>query len=88
MIGEIHLAGHSVRPLADGSTLRIDDHGSRVIAEVWALYEKALDRFGPLPTLIEWDNQVPALDVLLDEAKHAGMRLAGAAGEARRADAA
>jgi uncharacterized protein (UPF0276 family) len=88
MIGEIHLAGHSVRPLADGSTLRIDDHGSRVIAEVWALYEEALVRFGPLPTLIEWDNHVPPLDVLLDEAKQASNRLACAAKEATRADAA
>jgi uncharacterized protein (UPF0276 family) len=88
MIGEIHLAGHSVRPLADGATLRIDDHGSRVIAEVWALYEEALNRFGPLPTLIEWDNDVPPLDVLLDEAKKASDRLAGAAKEVRRADAA
>jgi uncharacterized protein len=87
-IGEIHLAGHSVRPLADGGTLRIDDHGSRVIAEVWALYEEALARFGPLPTLIEWDNNVPLLDVLLDEAKQADRRLAGATREARRADAA
>jgi uncharacterized protein len=88
MIGEIHLAGHSVRPLADGSTLRIDDHGSRVAAEVWSLYEEALACFGPLPTLIEWDNHVPPLDVLLDEAKQAGSRLAGAAKEARHADAA
>jgi uncharacterized protein (UPF0276 family) len=87
-IGEIHLAGHSVRPLADGSTLRIDDHGSRVIAEVWALYEQALACFGPRPTLIEWDNQVPPLDVLIDEARQADRRLAGAAKEACRADAA
>jgi uncharacterized protein (UPF0276 family) len=88
LIGEIHLAGHSVRPLADGGTLRIDDHGSRVAAEVWALYQEALDRFGPVPTLIEWDNQVPALDVLLDEARQAAVRLAAAATEARHADAA
>ena len=88
MIEEIHLAGHSVRPLADGATLRIDDHGSRVAAEVWALYEEALARFGPLPTLIEWDNHVPPLDVLLGEARQASSRLAGAAKEARRADAA
>jgi uncharacterized protein (UPF0276 family) len=87
-IGEIHLAGHSVRPLPEGGTLRIDDHGSRVIAEVWALYEEALARFGPRPTLIEWDNEVPPLDVLLDEARQADGRLAGKATEARRADAA
>ena len=87
-IGEIHLAGHSLRPLADGGTLRIDDHGSRVIAEVWSLYEEALARFGPRPTLIEWDNHIPILEVLLDEARHAARRLAGAAKEACRADAA
>jgi hypothetical protein len=88
VIGEVHLAGHSVRSLADGGTLRIDDHGSRVIPEVWALYQEALDRFGPVPTLIEWDNHVPPLDVLLDEAKEAGRRLAVTAKEVRRADAA
>ena len=60
-IGEIHLAGHSVRSLPDGSTLRIDDHGSHVIAEVWALYREALASFGPVPTLIEWDTDVPPL---------------------------
>jgi len=70
-ISEIHLAGHSVRRLVDGGTLRIDDHSSRVISEVWSLYEEALRRFGPVPTLIEWDQNVPALDVLVDEAHHA-----------------
>jgi len=87
-IGEIHLAGHSVRSLSDGSTLRIDDHGSHVIAEVWALYRQALARFGPVPTLIEWDTDVPPLDVLLGEANYAGALLASAAQEACRADAA
>jgi len=70
-IGEIHLAGHSIRQLPNGGTLRIDDHGSRVIGQVWSLYEEALRRFGPVPTLIEWDQNVPALDVLVDEAHHA-----------------
>jgi uncharacterized protein (UPF0276 family) len=87
-IGEIHLAGHAVRPLADGSTVRIDDHGSRVIEAVWALYEEALDRFGPVPTLIEWDANVPPLDVLLGEAERAGTLLTAGAKEARRAAAA
>jgi uncharacterized protein (UPF0276 family) len=86
-IGEIHLAGHSVRALADGGTVRIDDHGSRVIDAVWALYQEALERFGPVPTLIEWDTNVPPLDVLVGEARHAGTLLA-AAKEVRRADAA
>jgi uncharacterized protein (UPF0276 family) len=70
-IGEIHLAGHTVRPLADGTTVRIDDHGSRVIDDVWRLYQEALMRFGAVPTLIEWDNNVPPLEVLLQEADHA-----------------
>lgn len=67
-VAQIHLAGHSLRALEDGRTIRIDDHGSRVAPEVWALYRQALLRFGPLPTLIEWDNDIPALDVLCDEA--------------------
>ena len=70
-IGEIHLAGHSVRQLDDGRVLRIDDHGSRVAPAVWALYAEALERFGPVPTLIEWDTDVPSLEVLLDEAAQA-----------------
>ncbi|QGZ60372.1 MNIO family bufferin maturase [Paraburkholderia acidisoli] len=70
-IGEIHLAGHRVTPDAV-----IDDHGSRVAPEVWALYEAALARFGAVPTLIEWDTGLPAFDVLLDEAQCARARLA------------
>jgi uncharacterized protein len=77
-----------VRSLPDGSTLRIDDHGSHVIAEVWALYRQALSLFGPVPTLIEWDTDVPSLDVLLEEAGKAGALLAWTEQEARRADAA
>jgi uncharacterized protein len=87
-IGEIHLAGHSLRSLPDGSTLRIDDHGSHVIAEVWALYREALARFGPVPTLIEWDTDVPPLHVLLGEADCAGALLASTEQEAHSADAA
>ncbi|MEO8807523.1 MAG: DUF692 domain-containing protein [Burkholderiaceae bacterium] len=62
-IGEMHLAGHT---LADGCL--IDTHGARVCSEVWALYDEACRRFGPKPTLIEWDTDLPALDVLLGEA--------------------
>jgi hypothetical protein len=57
--------------LEGGQTLRIDDHSSRVIPEVWSLYGEALSCFGPIPTLIEWDTNVPALEVLLDEAGRA-----------------
>jgi uncharacterized protein len=87
-IGEIHLAGHTVRELDNGAALRIDDHGSRVIPEVWALYAEALDRFGPVPTLIEWDNAIPALGVLLDEAAHAAALIDRARPDNDRADAA
>ena len=71
LVAEIHLAGHATRHVDDGITLRIDDHGSRVAPAVWALYREALERFGPVPTLIEWDTNVPPLDVLLDEAARA-----------------
>jgi uncharacterized protein (UPF0276 family) len=87
-IGEIHLAGHAVRQLADGSTLRIDDHGSQVMAEVWELYRQALARFGPVPTLIEWDNNIPPLNTLLAEARHAAGLIAAAESEVAHADAA
>jgi len=70
-VGEIHLAGHVVRRLDGGRVLHIDDHGSRVAPEVWALYAEALARFGPVPTLIEWDTDVPPMAVLLEEAAHA-----------------
>lgn len=64
MVGEIHLAGHLV---ADDAV--IDHHGDRVAAPVWDLYLAALRRFGAVSTLIEWDTDIPELDVLLDEAQ-------------------
>ncbi|HUO23506.1 MAG TPA: DUF692 domain-containing protein [Caulobacteraceae bacterium] len=67
-IGEIHLAGHAVRALPGGRQARIDDHGSPVCAEVWALYAAALDGLGPRPTLIEWDTAIPAFGALQAEA--------------------
>lgn len=86
-IGEIHLAGHSVKTLESGRVLRIDDHGSPVASEVWALYEAALARFGRVPTLLEWDTNVPPLKILLDEAAAADRRLAAATGVANAAAA-
>ena len=74
-VGEYHLAGHAVRVLDDQRVIRIDDHGSRVSPAVWALYEQALQRQGPRPTLIEWDTDSPAFAVLLDEAAQAAGRL-------------
>ena len=69
-VQEIHLAGHSRRRVGDAELL-IDDHGSAVPPPVWALYARTLQRFGPVPTLIEWDNDVPALATLVAEAQHA-----------------
>ncbi|HEX2888530.1 DUF692 domain-containing protein [Vineibacter terrae] len=76
-VDEIHLAGHA-RNDADGEVILIDDHGARVSDPVWALYRAAIARFGRRPTLIEWDTDVPALDVLLDEAARADREAAAA----------
>jgi uncharacterized protein len=64
--GEIHLAGHLVTPESV-----IDHHGDRVAPPVWDLYREALARFGRVSTLIEWDTDLPALEVLVDEANRA-----------------
>jgi uncharacterized protein (UPF0276 family) len=66
-VGELHVAGH-LRKEIGGRTLLIDDHGSRVSEEVWSLYRAAVRRCGPVPTVVEWDTDVPPLDVLLAEA--------------------
>jgi uncharacterized protein (UPF0276 family) len=65
-VGEIHLGGHLVTD--EGL---IDHHGARVAPPVWDLYRAALARFGAVPTLVEWDTDLPPLDVLLDEAARA-----------------
>jgi uncharacterized protein (UPF0276 family) len=70
-VGELHLAGHSIRDLGHGRTIRLDDHGGRVEPEVWTLYEAAVARFGLQPTLIEWDTDIPPIEVLLEEAAKA-----------------
>jgi hypothetical protein len=66
-VREIHLGGHSVTRIG-GRELRIDTHGAPVCEAVWQLYGSAVDRFGPVPTLIEWDTNLPPLEVLLAEA--------------------
>jgi uncharacterized protein len=85
-IEEIHLAGHA-RKDADGGMILIDDHGSHTRSEVWQLFSLALAHLGRKPTLIEWDTDLPALEVLLDEAREAERYLT-AASRAHRADAA
>jgi len=69
-VGEIHLAGHESDPVL-GPALLIDSHSRPVADPVWGLYAQVLDRTGPVPTLIEWDNDVPTFDVLLAEVARA-----------------
>ena len=80
-VGEIHMAGHLEETLASGERLLIDDHGSDVIADVWDLYTYTLARTGPVPVLIERDNNIPKLDELLAEAGRADALLQKQAGE-------
>lgn len=70
-IVQYHLAGHAENVAEDGSTVLIDDHGSAVGGKVWRLFDEVLRRFGPRPTLVEWDTDVPQLDVLVAEASRA-----------------
>jgi hypothetical protein len=69
-VHEIHLAGHSVNAHGDFSIL-IDTHSRPVSAEVWDLYAFTIARLGRIPTLIEWDSDIPALPVLVAEAHRA-----------------
>lgn len=73
-VGEIHLAGYT-----DAGDIVIDDHGSHVRECVWQVYRHALQRLGPRPTLVEWDNDLPALEVLLAQADTAERILAATA---------
>ena len=66
-IGQIHLAGHT-----DAGTHLIDTHDHPVPQPVWELYRIAVARFGPVPTLVEWDDRIPAFDRLAAEARRAG----------------
>ncbi len=69
-VGEMHLAGHCHINDLHGDIV-IDDHGSQVCDAVWRLYGYAVQRFGSVPTLIEWDTAIPELGVLLSEAERA-----------------
>ncbi|WP_321344776.1 DUF692 domain-containing protein [Breoghania sp.] len=70
-VGEIHLGGHAPDTDDEGRPLLIDAHDREVADIVWALYERVIARAGPLPTLIEWDNDIPAWPVLMREAEKA-----------------
>ena len=68
LIGEIHVAGHTLKQLDDNQEIRIDDHGSQVSDPVWDLFHDLVSRIGARPTLIEWDTNVPSLNDLVTEA--------------------
>ena len=84
-VGEIHLAGH--HHIADGrnAPLLIDDHGSRISAQTWQLYDSVITRTGALPSLVEWDNDVPDWSTLQAEAQMAQALLDRAADAAKAA---
>ncbi|WP_158964618.1 MNIO family bufferin maturase [Chachezhania sediminis] len=77
-VGEIHLGGHAAETDETGAPLLIDDHGSPVADPVWSLLDFTLARSGPLPVLIEWDNDVPDWPILRAEAARAGDALTAA----------
>lgn len=76
-VKEIHLAGHTVKIYEQGSII-IDTHDQRVCPEVWSLYRQSVSMFGPRPTLIEWDSDLPELEILVEEADMAREIMEGA----------
>lgn len=68
-VGEIHLAGHAEIDGGDDERLLVDAHDRSVADEVWALYRRFIQRSGPVPTLIEWDNDIPSWACLHEEAR-------------------
>jgi uncharacterized protein len=84
-VAELHLGGFTPEEdeATPGGTVLVDTHAHAVADPVWDLYAHALRRFGPQPTIVEWDNDLPALRVLTEEAAKAD-RIRGAAREDRR----
>ncbi|MEM6440099.1 MAG: DUF692 domain-containing protein [Pseudomonadota bacterium] len=78
LIGEVHLAGHAAEIEADGASLLLDSHDRQVDAAVWSLFKRLISATGPLPTLIEWDSDIPDFKVLQDEAAIADRAIADA----------
>ena len=74
IVGEIHLAGHSKKQISDGKSdkeILIDTHNDVVCKEVWQLFDLAIKSFGQIPSLVEWDQDIPDLKILTNEAKKA-----------------
>jgi hypothetical protein len=82
LVGEVHLGGHHEEALPSGPLL-IDAHGTAVADPVWTLYAEVIARAGTLPTLVEWDNDLPDWPVLRAEAARAAEILAGGLAHAR-----
>lgn len=70
-VEEMHLAGFTRNSVDGGAGILIDTHSAPVADAVWALYAAALERFGPVPTLVEWDADMPPLAALVAEAAKA-----------------
>jgi uncharacterized protein (UPF0276 family) len=70
LVQEIHLAGYNINKVG-GEEIFIDHHGAKVFEDVWALYAEAISHLGDVPTLIEWDTDIPELNILLEEAQKA-----------------
>jgi len=75
-VWQFHLARHS-----DRGAYRFDDHSGAVLPEVWSLYEEALRRYGPVSSLVEWDEDVPPWPELRAEQREASRRAAAILGE-------
>lgn len=89
-IGELHLGGFTIEEDEGdpGFELLIDTHATAIAEPVWRLYDHALRRFGPKPTLVEWDNALPSFSTILSEAQRADAVMAQALEtDAHRADA-
>jgi hypothetical protein len=71
LLGEIHLAGHDTQTDDEGAKLLIDTHDRPVANPVWTLYRRVIGQTGPVPTLVEWDEDLPAWPVLKGEAQAA-----------------
>ena len=70
LVCEVHLAGHSIQNI-EGQILRVDDHGSPVCSDVWLLYRDYIETNGAVPTLIEWDSNIPEFPELFREVQFA-----------------
>jgi uncharacterized protein len=77
-VKEVHLGGHDEETDDIGAPLLIDTHGSPIAEAVWTLYAHVIAPTGPIPTLIEWDNNVPDWQTLRAEAVAAQDILSGA----------